>query len=110
MASTQFNTGEQGASFENGAPRCGSTRRKAKLERQTKEVLGPITAWIAVEEFSKVHGCSEDKAGEAELSPEEARREAANEARQNSRAEDLKKGIKQYVVKVPIKDKRAMSM
>jgi hypothetical protein len=110
MASNQSNTGEQGASFENGAPRCDGARRKAKFRSQTKRVVGPIKAYFCADAWSKAHGCDEDNAGEAEVSPEKARREAAKEARRESRAEDLKKGIMQYVVKVPIEDEGAKSM
>jgi hypothetical protein len=111
MASNQSNAGEQGASFENSAPRCDATRRKAKFKSQVKHVVGPFETYVCADAWSKAHGCGEDNAGEAEVSPAtKARREAATEARREARAEDVKNGIMQYVVKVPIEDEGAKSM
>jgi hypothetical protein len=110
MVSNQFNAGEQEASFGSGAARCTATRRKARFKSHIKEVVGPIEMYMSADAWSKAHGCGEDDAGEAEVSPAKARREAANKARQGARAEDLAKGIMQYVVKVPIEDEGAKSM
>jgi hypothetical protein len=65
MASNQSNAGEQGASFENGAPRCDATRRKAKFKSQIKHVVGPFETYICADAWSKAHGCGEDDAAEA---------------------------------------------
>ena len=64
MASNQSNAGEQGASFENGAPRCDATRRKAKFKSQIKHVVGPFETYICADAWSKAHGCGEDDAAE----------------------------------------------
>jgi hypothetical protein len=109
MAPTRSNPGDE-ASCENGAPRCDRARRNNKLKSQTKRVVGPIKAYICADEWSKAHGRDENDIDEAEVSPEKARRDAAAAAKRESRAEDLKKGIKQYVVKVPIVDEGAMSL
>jgi len=103
MVSNQSSTGEQRASFENGTPRCDATRRKAKIKSELKRVVGPIPAYFCAEALSKAHGCREDNAGTAKVSQ-------ATKARQDARAEDKKKGIMQYVVKVPKKDQGAKSM
>jgi hypothetical protein len=110
MASNQSNAGEQGASFENGAPRCDATRPTANFKRQIKHVVGPFETYICADSWSKAHGCGEDNPSEAEVSPAKARREAATKARREARADGAKKGIMQYVVKVPIEDEGAKSM
>jgi hypothetical protein len=103
MASNQSNAGEQGASLENGAPRCDATRRKAKFKSQIKHVVGPFETYICADAWSKAHGCGEDDAGEAEVSK-------ATQRKRDERAEDVKNGVMQYVVKVPIEDEGAKSM
>ena len=100
MTSNQSSAGEQGASFENGTPRCDATHRKAKFKSQSRHVVGPFETDILADAWSKAHGCGEGNAGEAEVSK-------ATQSKRDERAEDVKNAVMQYVVKVPIEDEGA---
>jgi hypothetical protein len=65
--------------------------------------VGPFETYICADAWSKAHGCGEDDAGEAEVSK-------ATQRKRDERAEDVKNGVMQYVVKVPIEDEGAKSM
>ena len=103
MASDQSSAGEQGAFSETGARHCDGARRKTIFKSQFKRVVGPFKAYICADAWSKAHGCGEDNAGDADVSP-------ATKARREARAEDVKNGVMQYVVKVPIEDEGAKSV
>src|SRR5450631_2017205 len=85
MTSNQSSAGEQGASFENGTPRCDATHRKAKFKSQSRHVVGPFETYILADAWSKAHGCGEGNAGEAEVSK-------ATQSKRDERAEDVKTG------------------
>jgi hypothetical protein len=55
---------------------------------------------MCADAWSKAHGCGKDNTGEAEVSK-------ATQRKRDERAEDIKNGVIQYVVKVPIEGEGA---